>query len=599
MHQAEATPAPMKWWGWGDDNVSFTHEGKPELAPFIERVLGLDVRRPGTPAIAFEELEIPPPELPAGLKARLQAAVGAEHVSTDDHDRVVHARGKSLTDLVRQRRGDLGRLPDAVVRPADEDQVIALMRAALAADAVVIPFGGGSSISGSLEAEPGETRAVISVDMARMNRVLSLDATSQLARVQTGVFGPDLERQLNAQGWTCGHFPDSFTYSTLGGWIATRSSGMQSDRYGDVAELTRGLRVVTPSGVLAVRPVPSTSTGPSVREMVLGSEGRLGIITEATIHVRRVPPERKILGYLFPGWAAGLAAMRDIAAGEAEPSVTRVSDSYETAFSFATRTDPTPLDRVKSKALQAFLKRKGWDLEAMCLSFIGYEGSADHVAAQRKLTERIVKRHGGLCIGTSPGELYDQKKFDTPYIRDFLLDRGAPGDVSETSAPWGELQTVYDNVMAAGHGAFHQLGVRGYLMCHLSHSYHAGACLYFTFALNPPAGRDALEDYGVVKRAIQQAFVDSGATLSHHHAVGTEHAQWLEEDISAPGVAMLRALFEGTDPGANLNPGKIVATDRDRPSGETVARGERSRTNGGTGGPRRSLDAQRASQPRT
>ena len=233
----------------------------------------------------------------------------------------------------------------------------------------------------------------------------------------------------------------------------------------------------------------------------------------------------------------------------------------------------------------------------MCLSFIGYEGSADHVAAQRKLSERIVKRHGGLSIGASPGELYDQKKFDTPYIRDFLLDRGAPADVSETSAPWSELQTVYDNVMAAGHGAFHRLGVPGYLMCHMSHSYHAGACLYFTFALNPPDDRDALEDYGVVKRAIQQAFVDSGATLSHHHAVGTEHAQWLEEDISTPGVAMLRALFEGTDPGANLNPGKIVAADPDWGAGETVPGRRRSNSNGGTGGPRPSLDARESSQP--
>jgi alkyldihydroxyacetonephosphate synthase len=210
----------------------------------------------------------------------------------------------------------------------------------------------------------------------------------------------------------------------------------------------------------------------------------------------------------------------------------------------------------------------------MCLSFIGYEGSARHVAAQRKLTERIVKRHRGICIGGSPGELYDRKKFDTPYIRDFLLDRGAPADVSETSAPWSELQTVYANVMAAGQGAFHRLGVRGYLMCHLSHSYHSGACLYFTFALNPPDDRDPLEDYGVVKRAIQQCFVDSGATLSHHHAVGTEHAQWLEEDISTPGVAMLRALFEGTDPSANLNPGKIVADDFRSAARETTTYGE-------------------------
>src|SRR3954447_5812092 len=551
----------MKWWGWGAEDVSFTHDGKPGLAPFIERVLSLDIRRPLTGGVAFEDLEIPSSALQDDLMAHLERAVGAEHVSTDDRERVTHGRGKSLTDLVRQRRGDFGRLPDAVVRPADEDEVAAVVEAALDEDAVLIPFGGGSSISGSLEAEAGQTRPVISIDMGRMNRVLSIDATSQLAHVQAGVFGPDLERQLNAQGWTCGHFPDSFTYSTLGGWIATRSSGMQSDRYGDIADLTRGLRVVTASGTLVVRPVPSTSTGPSVREMLLGSEGRLGVITEATIHVRRVPSERKILRYLFPTWAAGLTAMRDIAASEAAPSVTRVSDAAETAFSFALRDAPTPLDRVKSKVLQAFLRRRDWNLEAMCLALIGYEGSPDHVATQRKLSERIIKRQGGLCIGRSPGKLYDQKKFDTPYIRDFLLDRGAPADVSETSASWSELQTVYDNVMAAGRGAFRPLGVPGDLMCHLSPSYHSGACLYFTFALNPPDDRDGLEDYGVAKRAIQQAFVDSGATLSHHHAVGTEHAQWLEEDISAPGVAMLRALFEGTDLGANLNPGKIVAAD--------------------------------------
>jgi alkyldihydroxyacetonephosphate synthase len=305
--------------------------------------------------------------------------------------------------------------------------------------------------------------------------------------------------------------------------------------------------------------VPSTSTGPSVREMVLGSEGRLGVITEATVHVRRVPQERTILGYLFPTWSDGLAAMRDIAASEAGVSVSRVSDAGETQFSFATRKRPSILDRLKSTALTTYLqRRRGFDLEAMCLSFIGYEGGRRHVAAQRRLVGRIVGRHGGLCIGRSPGELYDQKKFDTPYIRDYLLDRGALADVSETAAPWSRLPAVYDAVMAAARGAFGELGVRGYIMCHLSHSYHAGACLYFTFALIPSAAGDELAQYDRVKSAIQQAFIDSGATLSHHHAVGTEHAEWLEADISPPGVAMLRALFTGTDPGANLNPGKIV-----------------------------------------
>jgi alkyldihydroxyacetonephosphate synthase len=551
--------AAMKWWGWGDEDVAFTHEDKPALAPFLEHALDLDVARETARAVRFETLSVPEPALPEALAGALGDAVG--EVSTDPLDRVVHARGKSLRDLVRHRRGDLGRLPDAVVRPGDEDQVAAVVRAALDADAVVIPFGGGTSISGSLEASEAEARPVISLDLSKLRRVLAIDAQSNLARVQAGAYGPDLERQLNARGWTFGHFPDSFTHSTLGGWIATRSSGMQSDRYGDIADLTRAVRVVTPSGLLATRPVPHTSTGPSVREMVLGSEGRLGVITEATVHVRRVPERRVILGYLFPTWGDGLAAMQDIAASEASASVTRVSDSYETAFSFATRKDPTILDRVKSRALTTYLmRRRGFDVEAMCLSFIGYEGSERHVAAQRKAVGRIAGRHGGLCIGASPGELYDQKKFDTPYIRDFLLDRGALADVSETAAPWSRLSAVYDAVTAAAHGAFDELGVRGYIMCHLSHSYHAGACLYFTFAFKPTPGApdDGLGEYDLVKGAIQQAFIDSGATLSHHHAVGTEHARWLEEDISAPGVAMLQALFSGVDPGGNMNPGKIT-----------------------------------------
>ncbi|MEA2311509.1 MAG: alkyldihydroxyacetonephosphate synthase, partial [Solirubrobacteraceae bacterium] len=417
----------MKWWGWGREDVAFTHADKPGFRPFVQRVLGVDVDRAPATTPPLDAFDVPEPEVPAELLAALEAAAPA---STDPHDRVIHGRGKSLRDLVAQRAGDFGRLPDVVVRPTGEAACSAIVAAALEHDAVVIPFGGGSSISGSLEAPRDESRPVISVDLGGMDRVLEIDATSRLARIQAGALGPVIEEQLAAQGFTLGHFPDSFTHSTLGGWIATRSSGMQSDRYGDVADLVRGLRVATASGLLEVRPVPSTSTGPSVREMVLGSEGRLGIITEATVHVHRVPAERTILGYLFPTWEEGVAAMRDIAASEAAASVTRVSDAPETAFSFATKKGGGALDALQSLALKTFLRRaKGFDVEAMCLSFIGFEGSPRHVKQQRRLVGRIVKAHGGLCIGTGPGELYDQKKFDTPYIRDHLLDRGVLADV--------------------------------------------------------------------------------------------------------------------------------------------------------------------------
>ena len=549
----------MKWWGWGDDGAAFSHRDKPALAPFIAQAIGVDVRVPGAAPVRFDQLQIAEPNLPSELRAALERAVGEAFVSSGRLDRVVHSRGKSLRDLIRQRHGDLARLPDVIVRPGDEDEVSATVQAALHADAVIIPFGGGSSISGSLEAPSGESRPVISVDLERLDRVLDIDSGSRLARVQAGVFGPRLEEQLAARGYTFGHFPDSFPHSTLGGWIATRSSGMQSDRYGDIEDMVKGLRVVTPAGTLVTRPVPAASNGPSVRQMVLGSEGRLGIITEATVHVRRIPGRRTILGYLFPTWAEGLDAMRDLAGSEYSASVTRVSDANETQFSFAMRVNPTLADKLQSAALQSYLqRRRGFDPEHMCLAFIGYEGSERHVASQRRAVGRLVKRHGGVCVGSGPGALYDQKKFDIPYIRDFLLDRGAPGDVSETATTWSNLLPLYDAVVAASNRAFGQLNVQGYVMCHLSHSYHAGACLYFTFAFGASTDDAMLAEYEVVKSAIQQAFVDNGATLSHHHAVGTEHAQWLLEDISAPGVAMLGALFDGFDPGRHLNPGKIV-----------------------------------------
>jgi alkyldihydroxyacetonephosphate synthase len=369
--------AAMKWWGWGLEGVEFTHEDKPELGPFIKEVLGLEVGRVTSAPIHFKDLSVPEPWLPDGLRAGLEQAVTAAFVSVDLRDRVAHARGKSLRDLVRQRRGDLPRVPDVVVCPGSEDEVAAVLRAAVTFDAVVIPFGGGSSISGSLEAPATETRPVISVDLVRLDKLLAVDGLSRLARVQAGVFGPHLEEQLGAQGYTFGHFPDSFTHSTLGGWIATRSSGMQSDRYGDIADMTKGLRVVTPSGTLVTRPIPTASTGPSIREMVLGSEGRLGLITEATVHVRRIPESRAILGYLFPTFADGLAAMRDIAAGECSVSVTRVSDAYETRFSFAMRKKPTFADKLLSQATRIFLARRlRYDLREMCLSFIGVGPSA-------------------------------------------------------------------------------------------------------------------------------------------------------------------------------------------------------------------------------
>jgi alkyldihydroxyacetonephosphate synthase len=550
----------MKWWGWGVEGVGFHHENKPGFRPFVINAIDLDVNTPPTAPVSIDDLPIPAPMISDQLLADLTDAVGAENAVQDDLDRIVHTYGKSARDLLRIRAGDLPRVPDVVVYPGDEAEVQLIVDRAVAADAVLIPYGGGSSFSGSLHPPEDETRPVISVDLGRLNQVIDIDEDSGLARIQAGAQGPDLEEQLGARGWVLGHYPDSFTYSTLGGWVATRSSGMQSDKYGDISDIARGMRVVMPGKVLQLRPLPSTSTGPSVREMVLGSEGRLGVITEVTVQVHRIPEVRVMLGYLFPSWEAGLAAMQEISASGAHPSITRVSDAKETAFTFATRRKSSriSISSLVSKGLMKVLERRGWNLDEVCLSFIGYEGGKAHVARQKKIVKDIVGKHGGILVGKGPGELYYQKKFDPPYLRDFLLDRGAIGDVSDTAAPWSRLLPLYRNVIAAAEKVYAQLGVAGWIMCHLSHSYHSGACLYFTFAFKHD-GVDPLSQYEPLKNAIQQAFIDSGGTLSHHHAVGSEHAAWLEQDISAPGVHMIDGLFTAMDPGRNFNPGKIIS----------------------------------------
>jgi alkyldihydroxyacetonephosphate synthase len=546
----------MKWWGWGVEGVAFNPDNKPAFAPFVKKAVGLDLSVPAVPPAAFSDLTLPSTTIDDDFLGRLAAIVGADNAITENESRLIHTYGKSIRDLIRIRASDLPRMPDVVLYPADEGQVAQIVELAVAQNAVVIPFGGGSNIAGSLTPNEGEARVVISLDLGLLNDVVSIDEGSGLARIQAGAQGPRIEEQLNERGWTMGHFPDSFTHSTLGGWVATRSSGMQSDKYGDIADITRGLRMVRPNGVVSIRPVPSASTGPSVREMILGSEGRLGVITEVTVQVHRLPEVREINGYLFPNWEAGIAAMHEISESDAHPTVTRVSDARESGFSFATGKEKTGFD--PQKVLMAFLEKRGWDLEGINLSFIGFEGSKSHVAYEKKIVARIVKKHGGLGVGKGPGVLYDQKKFDTPYLRDFLLDRGAAADVSETAAPWSRLNEIHDAVYAAANAAYEQIGTPGWIMSHLSHSYHSGACLYFTFAFVHD-GENAIAQYDVVKSAIQQAFVDHGGTISHHHGVGREHSPWLEEDISTEGVALMRGLFESADPTSNFNPDKVLA----------------------------------------
>lgn len=547
----------QKWWGWGEEGKAYRHDDKPKFAPFVMKKVGLDINEPVEPVRPFSSLDVPASQLGDALRSELVAIIGEKYVQTDDETRVVHAFGKGVRDLMRVRAGQLGRIPDVVAYPGTQDEVERLVDAVVAADSVLIPFGGGSNIVAALEAEPGETRQVVSVNLGRMRDVLEIDEQSGLAHIQAGVFGPDMEDQLRARGWTMGHHPDSFVWSTLGGWIATRSSGMQSDKYGDIADICRGLTMVMPGQVLNLRPLPSTSSGPSVREMVLGSEGRLGVITSAWVNVHRIPEVRELQAYFFATYEDGLRACQEIVESDASVMMARVSDALETQYIMANGKKSSRIGSLSSKAIQKLMESKGWDLENIAMSFVGFEGSANHVRYEKALVGKIVRNHGGISVGKGPGTLYDQKKYDTPYIRDFMLDHGLVADVSETSTPWAYAEQIHTNAVAEFNRVMEEVGVRGVVFCHLSHSYHSGACQYFTFAI-ADSSPEAMRTYDKAKRALQQAFMDNHGTVSHHHGVGEEHSPWMDQDISPAGVSIQRALFDGVDPGRHLNPGKIV-----------------------------------------
>ena len=555
-----------KWWGWGLDDVAFRWDNKPGFPQFALTRVGLDLHSVTPhPEPRLDDHEVPPSQLDAKHRAGLTEIVGDANVLDDDEYRVVHSFGRSVTDLFRARTGDFRRLVDAVVYPATNDEVQRVLAYIVDHDLVAIPYGGGSSISGSVTPDVNEQRPIITINLGRMRRVVHIDDTSGLARVQAGVYGPDLEEQLDELGWTMGHFPDSFTYSTLGGWAATRSTGMQSDKYGDIEDIVRGLTIVRADGSITTSPIPGRDNGSSVHEMILGSEGRLGVITECTVRVHRKAANRVVIAYMFPDWESGIRAQHAITRhGDVHPVFTRLSDGPETTFSLSLVKEPSSKKGEIAQKVQdglfAYLRSRGWDTESeMCISYVCFEGSKERVNREKSIVKRIVKDAGGITLGAGPGAIYDQKKFDTPYLRDFLLGYNVYGDVSDTGTTWERINEMHSSVYDAFYRALRELGLtHGYFFCHLSHAYHQGACLYFTFAV-PYASNDVmLEQYTHIKHAIQDEFQKHGGTLSHHHAVGTEHQPWLEQEVGKLGVKMMSDLYASQDPGRNFNPGKIV-----------------------------------------
>ena len=532
---------PMKWWGWGDPEV---RTPLPEHALAVLR----DELGPGEPSPRVELDEVALPE-PHPLPAAVAAAAGEQGALTSHEQRVRRAAGKGYADLIRMRAGRPEGAPDAVLLPSSAEQAAAIVRACSEEGVAVVPFGGGTSVVGGVAPVAGPHRAVVALDLRRLRRC-EVDRRSLTAALGPGLRGPEAEAALAAQGLTLGHFPQSFEYATIGGFAATRSAGQASCGYGRFDELVTALELVTPVGPLRTLATPHTAAGPSLREVALGSEGILGVITDVTVRVRPAPEARRYEGWMAPDFETGCEAVRALAQAGALPDVTRVSDEEETRVNLMLAGDGAAL-----KLLGAYLRVRGVAEGAMLI--LGWEGTQEDVERRRTLAARTLRAHGVVALGGAPGRAWEHGRFRGPYLRDELLDHGYLVETLETAHTWSRYHELYGAVRDALTAALRDGGTPPIVFCHLSHAYRDGASLYFTFLARARPGAE-LEQWVAAKRAASEAITAAGGTITHHHAIGRDHAPYMDAEVGAVGLEALRALKERLDPAGGVNPGKLL-----------------------------------------
>jgi alkyldihydroxyacetonephosphate synthase len=536
----------LRWNGWGwNEAPDMLGEKAEGVWAWMASIFGVDPL-PDTPAAPLEAFEMPAPRLEDGVLERLRALLGPDAVKLDAYERAFHARGKSYPDLMELRSGRVDTAPDAVVYPETADQCLALAQLATAERLALVPFGGGSSVVGGVNPLAGpECRGVLTVDMTRMARILEIDEESLTARVEAGIYGPALEEQLQARGFTLGHYPQSFEFSTLGGWIAPRGAGHQSNRYGKAEAWLAGAEVATPSGLWQTQAFPGSAAGPQWRDVVAGSEGVLGIITSATVRLHRVPEVKDYRAYLFMDFARAVGAVRALMQEGVPTAMIRLSDPDETFF---------------YGGLQ--LGGEGMDPSVrVCVMLAGHEGGAAQVEQERTRSRAVIEREGGAHMGAEMGERWYGHRFETPYLRDPMLDRGLGVDTLETCANWSRLMPLYDAVGGAIRGAFEawpgRPGARAVCMAHISHCYRDGASLYFTFGFVRDPD-DPIGQWRAVKEAASDAIAANHGTISHHHGVGVDHLPWYAMETGPAGLDALRAMKRELDPHGVMNPGKLL-----------------------------------------
>jgi alkyldihydroxyacetonephosphate synthase len=520
------------WWGWGWEDEALDGEQLDNLGAAVAARLGRGELTAVTPP-AVGDLDLPEPRVrpPAPL---------AEICSTDPYDRAGHGQGKSFRDVVRAVHGKPARPPDTVAFPRDDNEVTALLDWCSSDGIAAVPYGGGSSVVDGVSCDLGDAwPGVVSIDMTRLDRVMEIDPVSRAARIQAGALGPVLEDQLRPHGYTLRHFPQSFEFSTLGGWLATRSGGHYATNYTHIDDFVESLRVVTPAGTVESRRLPGSGAGPSPDRLFLGSEGILGIITEAWMRIQDRPTHRASASVRFTSFAGGARAARAVAQAALFPSNCRLLDSGEAAGS------------------------AGVD-DGSALLVLGFE-SADHpVDGWITRAVELCQDHGGTVpdgIRSSGAEgaagTWRSSFLRAPYGRDALVQLGCIAETFETACTWDRFDALHDGVVAAVGDALTEVCGGGAVTCRFTHVYPDGPAPYFT-VLAPSRHGDQLAQWDEIKSAASEVILASGGTITHHHAVGRDHRRWYDEQRPPLFASALRGAKEQLDPKGILNPGVLI-----------------------------------------
>ncbi len=529
----------QRWNGWGDKNLYV--DLTPQAHELLQELLG-----EGTPKEEYP-LEKLINHVPRSRMPRHPV------ISTDPKERINHAHGQSLPDWIALRGGTLRRFPDGVALPNTLDEVQELLSFAGKHKIIVIPYGGGTSVLGHLDV-PEVKRPVLSLSLKHLNRLIDLDPYSLLATFEAGIQGPDLEAQLRAKKFTLGHYPQSFEYSSLGGWVVTRACGQESTYYGRMDELFAGGELLTPKGTMQFPPFPASAAGPDLRHFLLGSEGRLGILTKVTVRISPLPERNDIHGVFFPSWENAVDAVKKLAISHLPFSMIRLSSPVETT------TNLTLAGHEKQiSLLKRYLRLRSIPEEEACMCLIGFIGSQRFVKAARREAFSIISRNKGVSTGKMMGEAWKKNRFRAPYLRNTLWDTGYAVDTLETAVTWNKVTSTMQSIEKALGNGLASWNEKVHVFTHLSSIYPTGSSIYTTFVFRlAQTPEETLARWKALKESASHAIVAAGGTISHQHGVGVDHKPYIEAEKGPIGMSTIRQICSHIDPDQRMNPTKLV-----------------------------------------